>query len=171
VFGFFVVASMMFHMRMRREVAQQEPELRSTAPWRAGLIMLYACSTLVMVRSIFRVVEYVMGPDGQLLSREWPSYVFDGLLMWAVQMIFWIWFPSKFIARQGSDGEYGQVLSERESGKVRTRGGDGSESGHSLTVVSSLMSGPGTSIKSGKERPSVCSGSLADLYLRSMSSD
>ncbi|KIX08772.1 uncharacterized protein Z518_03429 [Rhinocladiella mackenziei CBS 650.93] len=114
VFGFFVVAALVFHMRMRRYVAK-EPELRLDVPWRQGLKMLYACSVLIIVRSVFRIIEYMMGTDAYLLSHEWPMYVFDAVLMWTVQVIFFGWFPDKLRLRPGGSGEDGHVLVGNES--------------------------------------------------------
>lgn len=68
-FGFFVVAASVFHIRMRRYVAKgSEPS--PDVPWRQGLKMLYACSALIVIRSVFRIIEYIMGLDGYLLSHE-----------------------------------------------------------------------------------------------------
>lgn len=58
-------------------------------------MMLYPTSTLILVRSLFRIIEYFMGSDGYLLENEWPLYVFDGLLMAAAMVIFYVWYPSK----------------------------------------------------------------------------
>jgi hypothetical protein len=110
-FGFFVVAALVFDMRMRVYVAKGTSGLlHARVPWRQGLRMLYACSALIMVRSVFRVIEYLMGVDGYLLSHEWPMYIFDAVLMWSVQVIFLIWFPSELQAPQVDGSEDGNVL-------------------------------------------------------------
>lgn len=62
------------------------------------MYMLYATSGLILVRSAFRVVEYIMGNNGFLLRREVFLYVFDALLMFAVMALFnWI-HPSEVVA-------------------------------------------------------------------------
>lgn len=61
--------------------------------------MLYAVSALIMIRSIFRVAEYIMGNDGYLLTHEWPLYLFDSLLMFAVTVIFYLRHPSALQSR------------------------------------------------------------------------
>jgi hypothetical protein len=107
IFAFFIGVAAVWHRRMakhvRRESAERDRLARETPhataqlpPWRQGLTMLYACSALIGVRSTFRVVEYIQGNDGYLLSTEWPLYVFDAALMLLVQVIYVIWFPSKF---------------------------------------------------------------------------
>lgn len=124
VFGFFVVCARGFHRRMGRCVAE-EGESNPDIPWRQGLNMLYACSALIAVRSIFRVVEYVMGVDSYLLANEWPMYVFDSTLMFGVQVIFFIWYPSKFVVKKDDGPEDAHSLeaieSQRGSSDTSTR--------------------------------------------------
>ena len=52
------------------------------------MLVLFAASLLIMVRSIFRVAEYLQGFDGYLLSHEAYLYIFDGLLMWLNMLLF-----------------------------------------------------------------------------------
>jgi len=51
-----------------------------------------------MVRSIFRVVEYVQGFSGYLLSHEVYLYMFDSLLMFCVMVTFNVVHPSEVVA-------------------------------------------------------------------------
>ncbi|KAF3922864.1 hypothetical protein AA313_de0203765 [Arthrobotrys entomopaga] len=95
VFGFFVYVAVKFHRRLQKQI-EKGSEREPSVPWRRGLHMLYACSFLIMVRSVFRVVEYIMGVDSYLLTTEWPSYCFDASLMVIVQLIFAVWFPDQF---------------------------------------------------------------------------
>ena len=39
-----------------------------------------------MTRSIFRVIEYIQGSEGELLRREFYLYVFDAALMWLLMV-------------------------------------------------------------------------------------
>ena len=64
-------------------------------PWVGMMHMLYGTSALILARCIFRIVEYVMGPEEYLLTHEWTLYVFDGVLMLAVMVIFYWWYPSE----------------------------------------------------------------------------
>ncbi|KAJ4364449.1 hypothetical protein N0V83_009043 [Neocucurbitaria cava] len=60
-------------------------------PWKRHLHNLYLASTLIMIRSIFRVIEYIQGNAGYLLSHEVFLYVFDSALMLFVMVSFnWI---------------------------------------------------------------------------------
>jgi len=101
VFGFFMITSVVFERRMRRKPTSNEMY------WRNHLYPLYAVSVLIMIRSLFRVIEYATGPKGYLLANEWPMYVFDAVLMLAVMVIWGYWHPGAI--RQGAHG--GHLLS------------------------------------------------------------
>lgn len=60
-------------------------------PWKRHLYILYATSALILVRSIFRVIEYIQGNAGYLLSNEVFLYIFDATLMFLVMVLFnWV---------------------------------------------------------------------------------
>lgn len=56
---------------------------------------LYIASIFIMVRSIFRVVEYLQGFDGYLLRHEAYLYFFDALLMFLVMVLLNVLHPSE----------------------------------------------------------------------------
>jgi hypothetical protein len=89
-FGFFVVTSVLFHWRLLQHPTKRATE--NNPPWRRYLCVLYATSAIIMVRSVFRVVEYIQGNDGYLISHEIFLYIFDTILMAAVMLIFLIWY-------------------------------------------------------------------------------
>lgn len=101
-FGLFVIAAIIFDMRYRRGVVsgfalvQEGQNQMNVSPfnWQKLMTMLYATSALILVRSIFRIIEYVMGHDGYLLTNEWPLYVFDLALMVVTMVLFYVWYPS-----------------------------------------------------------------------------
>jgi hypothetical protein len=93
IFGLFIVTAVVFNRRFL-----QGPVASSQAidvPWQETLNMLYMTSAFVMVRNMFRVVEYAMGSDGYLLRVEWGVYVFDASLM-TLTMAWYLWrYPYK----------------------------------------------------------------------------
>lgn len=91
MFATFCVLAIVFHTRMRRSPVSIT-EVKGLT-WEEDLYFLYAVSALIMVRSIFRVVEYIQGHTGYLLSHEWTLYVFDSLLMFVVAVLFCWKFP------------------------------------------------------------------------------
>lgn len=111
-FAFFVAAAVVFHKRFGAAGPTVEDGSGSGLvgvrgfPWVGMMHMLYGTSALILARCIFRIVEYVMGPEEYLLTHEWTLYVFDGVLMVAVMVVFYWWYPS-------------------EIGQPRTRSGSG----------------------------------------------
>lgn len=62
------------------------------------MVSLYLVSILIFVRSIVRVVEYVQGNDGYIMSHEAFLYVFDATVMWLAMIIMnWV-HPSEVAA-------------------------------------------------------------------------
>ena len=92
-FGFFLISALIFQQRIG-----SNSEARAVAdeyPWRKHMWALHSSSILILIRSIVRVVEYVQGTHGYLMKHEVFIYVFDGLLMFAMMVIFVIIHPSE----------------------------------------------------------------------------
>lgn len=115
IFGVFAVTAALFHFRYLKHHGLTLASFRNDA-WQKVMLMLYAVSILIMVRSVFRVVEYIMGHDGYLLSNEWTLYVFDAALMFAVMVIFAWQFPGQFQRKKvvESGSEMGPLEEERK---------------------------------------------------------
>lgn len=97
-FGLFVITAGIFHWRIVRM-----PTMRSqttTIPWQKHLFVLYAASFLILIRSAFRIIEYMMGQDGVLLDHEIYLYIFDATLMFFVMIIFNVFHPSQIITKE-----------------------------------------------------------------------
>ncbi|KAM0354935.1 hypothetical protein ACHAPU_000774 [Fusarium lateritium] len=94
-FGVFVIVAVSFH---RALVLKPTPLSRADMPWRKHMYVLYAASLLIMVRSLFRAIEYLQGFDGYLLHHELYLYIFDAVLMLLVMILF-NWFHPAEITR------------------------------------------------------------------------
>ncbi|EPS30731.1 hypothetical protein POX_b02266 [Penicillium oxalicum] len=94
-FGFFIVVSIIFHRRMAASPLHYTGT--SVIPWQRCMMVLYTISCLIMIRSIYRVIEYAQGSDGYLQSKEAFVYVFDGALMLICCVILVIQHPSKLL--------------------------------------------------------------------------
>ncbi|KAI4119305.1 MAG: hypothetical protein LQ345_000774 [Seirophora villosa] len=92
IFGLFVLVSIIFHMRLRKQPTGES--LSKDLSWQKLMGSLYVVSALILVRNIFRVVEYLGGHDGPLLRVEWPIYIFDALLMAATMAVWGVWYPT-----------------------------------------------------------------------------
>ncbi|KAF2028178.1 RTA1-domain-containing protein [Setomelanomma holmii] len=93
LFFFFMYCCIRFHRRFRYHLSTTGE--RTTIPWEPILNMLYGVSVLVLVRNVYRLVEYIMGKDSYLFENEWPVYVLDGLLMLVVMIVFFVWYPDQ----------------------------------------------------------------------------
>ncbi|KAH7141253.1 RTA1 like protein-domain-containing protein [Dactylonectria estremocensis] len=98
-FGFFMVVTLVFHRRINARPTPKSYEL--AVPWRKLLYVLYATSFFILVRSTFRVAEYVTGSDGELQSTEYWIYIFDATLMALVALLFNWFHPSRVVNLHG----------------------------------------------------------------------
>lgn len=108
-FGLFILVSIHYNWRLRKEPT--DASRATPVSWQFYLYILYATNGLIMVRSVFRLIEYVQGEDGALLSKEVYLYVFDAVLMIITMAIFnWkhpsILIPAK-VKGQAQDVEAG----------------------------------------------------------------
>lgn len=103
VFGFFIVTTVVFHRRITAGPTPQSA--RNLVPWKMYLWILYAVSALIMVRSVFRVVEYVQGNGGYLIRREYFLYIFDAALMFLVMVLMLLMEPVSWVDLVKEDEE------------------------------------------------------------------
>ncbi|CAJ0546495.1 Ff.00g011220.m01.CDS01 [Fusarium sp. VM40] len=88
-FGCFVITSALFHKRLRLVPTQKV--LTDNPPYARHLIALYVTSVLIFIRSLVRVVEFIQGFDGFIISHEIFIYLFDAVPMLAVMLIMnWV---------------------------------------------------------------------------------
>lgn len=100
-FVFFLVAAVDFQIRMEGKLAVSAP-VRSagSSDWRKMLYILYNVSTLILLRCIFRLIEYAMGNAAYLISHEWTLYVFDTVPMLLTVMFLLVLQPTQYFAKE-----------------------------------------------------------------------
>jgi hypothetical protein len=91
-FGLFMVTSAVFHKRLVNDLTRKA--FSSNIPWMRIMRLMYAISLMIMVRSIFRLVEYTQGMDGYCMHHEWTLYVFDSIPMALSAIVMVVWFPT-----------------------------------------------------------------------------
>lgn len=105
-FSFFVAVAAVFHVRMNRVPTSKVLQSGVVAHvWKKHLAVLYGGSLLILVRSVFRLIEYAQGNDGYLISHEVFLYVFDGILMLSTMVLFAVVHPSEVNALLKNGGE------------------------------------------------------------------
>ncbi|WVW81622.1 hypothetical protein I302_103617 [Kwoniella bestiolae CBS 10118] len=69
--------------------------LRKMEDWRIILYAVLWTGIGIMIRCVFRVIEYAEGFDGNLRNTEWAFYVFDALpLFLAIAVWVFVWPPA-----------------------------------------------------------------------------
>jgi hypothetical protein len=96
-FSLFISVTGIFHRRILSRPTSESQNL--PVPWRRYILVLYAVSALITVRSVFRVIEFIQGPRGTLMTNEVYMYVFDAVLMFLVSLVFNIYHPRTIITR------------------------------------------------------------------------
>lgn len=102
-FTFFIIVAALLHYRVRLSptmIIQVRPDIK----WQRYLGSLYFVSMVIVIRSAFRLAEYVDGRNGYLQSQEVFFYVFESALM----LIVMVW------TNWQHPGEISLLLREKE---------------------------------------------------------
>ena len=96
-FGLFIVVTYIFYRRMGANPTRKalSPEM----PWKKYMYALFAVSALIVIRSLFRIIEYAQGNGGSIMRHEVLLYLFDSVLMFAVLVTLNVMHPSQIILR------------------------------------------------------------------------
>jgi len=94
-FGVFIVIAIAFNLAIRKNPTAQS---HTHAIWQKHMWALYIGSALIMVRSVFRAIEYLQGFDGYILNHEAYLYIFDAVLMFLTMALFNYVHPSEVMA-------------------------------------------------------------------------
>jgi hypothetical protein len=111
-FGLFGLTALIFHMRIRKAPTAKSYQVDKL--WISTIHVLYGISALIIFRSVFRIVEYVLGTNGYPLTHEWTLYAFDTVPMLVVALLFSVWYPSNFSPKIPADIQ----LDSRVSGEA-----------------------------------------------------
>ncbi|PYH88925.1 RTA1 domain protein [Aspergillus ellipticus CBS 707.79] len=108
-FSIFVIFASLFHFRIRKTPTQKSSisGIAQTGwrnpSWETIMVGLYSASVFILIRSIFRLIEYAGGNDGFLISHEVFSYIFDALLMFFTMVVMGAFHPSKVLNTGGKE--------------------------------------------------------------------
>jgi hypothetical protein len=105
--GFFMIVASLFHIRISRRPTSRS--ITVLVSWQRYLLILYVASTFIIIRSIFRIAEYIQGEDGSLLKTETYLYLFDATLMFLTMVLFNVFHLSKVISREVLKGTWTNV--------------------------------------------------------------
>ncbi|KAK1140086.1 hypothetical protein N8T08_010918 [Aspergillus melleus] len=92
--GFLVIVGS-FHWGMKRQGREVEGGVRMM------LRGVYVAGVWIMVRSIYRVVEFAMGIDAYAFNHEWPLYVLEAVpMLIAISVLGW-YHPARYLQVDG----------------------------------------------------------------------
>ncbi|KAL2812695.1 RTA1 like protein-domain-containing protein [Aspergillus granulosus] len=95
-FGIFFGISVVFCRRVESSKGVKMLHM----PYGALLYVLFVVSALIIVRCLYRIIEFCQGNDGYLMRHEAYLYVFDTIPMFVVQAIFHRYHPAKVLPRK-----------------------------------------------------------------------
>ncbi|KAM0322209.1 hypothetical protein ACHAQA_009700 [Verticillium albo-atrum] len=95
-FSLFIAIACNFHLRVKRDPKAMASDIE--VRWERLMVVLYITSILILIRSLFRLIEYSMGHDSELQSNEVYIYILDAVPMLAVSALFNVVHPSHVLA-------------------------------------------------------------------------
>ncbi|KXX83464.1 Protein RTM1 [Madurella mycetomatis] len=77
--------------------------VRHNAPpgWQRLVVAEAVSAVLILIRCIYRLVEFAGGVTGYAFRTEWLFWVFDGFAMLVATGVFCIWHPGAYLGRDG----------------------------------------------------------------------
>ncbi|MBW0475376.1 hypothetical protein O181_015091 [Austropuccinia psidii MF-1] len=97
-FGFFILASLAFHLKMQTNPKPAKESLQKGC--KNYFFVLYSTSVLILIRSIFRTLEYILGNKGPLQKKEVYGLVFDALAMLVCMLIYNAFHPARVLVSE-----------------------------------------------------------------------
>ncbi|KAH0538387.1 hypothetical protein FGG08_005036 [Glutinoglossum americanum] len=92
LFFCFVILAAQFH-RQCHKAGVVTPKIRTI------MVVLYVSSVLILVRSIYRTVEFFEGYTGYIYRTEPFFWVFEASLMFINSVVLNIWHPARYLPR------------------------------------------------------------------------
>lgn len=87
-FSFFLTISLIFWKRMRSSAKLYSVPQYGKHTWKSLMKLLFAAAIIIILRCVYRIIEFAQGNDGYLVSHEIFMYIFDAIPMFLVQVMF-----------------------------------------------------------------------------------
>jgi hypothetical protein len=99
-FALFVALAGIFHRRLSRSPTEQSLSLDARhggKGWKGVMLVIYASSVMIFIRSVFRLVEFTGDHDSPMQKSEAFLYICDSTLMVGVLSILIYYHPSEYV--------------------------------------------------------------------------
>ncbi|RDW84025.1 RTA1 domain-containing protein [Aspergillus mulundensis] len=106
-FSAFLAVVIKFH---RRVLERREEGMRMV------LRGVYIAGFFIMVRSIFRLIEFALGTESYVMTHEWPLYVLEAVPMLIAFMVLGWYHPSRWLSAEASGESKARAWYERHRG-------------------------------------------------------
>ncbi|KAF4962410.1 hypothetical protein FSARC_9519 [Fusarium sarcochroum] len=104
-FGLFTISAIRFHFTSRRLngdfVKINQEQYGITKDWKTMLTVVNVSCFLILIRSIYREINFAGGKDGRTHRKEWYMYVFDTLPILLVVFLYNVFFPGSYLKHLG----------------------------------------------------------------------
>jgi hypothetical protein len=95
LFGAFGLLAAQFHIRARKAGVLSK-NLKTV------LVVLYVSATIVTIRCIYRLVEYISGWDSAIYKNEVVFWIFEAVIMFLNTLLLNFWHPGKRLPKSNS---------------------------------------------------------------------
>jgi hypothetical protein len=95
LFGAFGLLAAQFHIRARKAGVLSK-DLKTL------LVVLYVSATIVTIRCIYRLVEYISGWDSAIYKNEVVFWIFEAVIMFLNTLLLNFWHPGKRLPKSNS---------------------------------------------------------------------
>lgn len=69
--------------------------------WQHLLRAVNLATVMILIRSVFRLIEFTEGHGGYINNHEWPFYIFDSVPIFPCVALFVWWHPSLYLPHLG----------------------------------------------------------------------
>jgi len=115
-FGLFTIIAIRFNFTSKRFITSFEERLtdinekyctidggdhKLKKNWQAILRVTNIACGLILIRTIYRMVDFSLGRTGYTQEHEWCMYIFDSMVIFPIVCLFIHWHPSKYLPYLG----------------------------------------------------------------------
>lgn len=115
-FCIFIMLAVVFYARMRQAPTMTSETLNTS--WKRHIVLVVTACDLILIRSIFRLVEYASDSDGPLMEKEIFTILLDSVLMFLCMLFFNLFHPSQALNENSDHPTEIPILDKKHKGSM-----------------------------------------------------